>query len=133
MKWSTNINEFILREYYLITKLETDTVAYRQKLHEAFTRTYPDAEITEQRLADQRRAIIKNNLIPEARRRQIRQQVEELLEDHTNELNQDPREQAHTSTERPNINTETEANISTRTITTIDLTSTQTQEDIGNI
>ncbi|CAH1109132.1 unnamed protein product [Psylliodes chrysocephalus] len=65
MKWTNEINSFIMRSYYEITKLENDLTVYRYALHRAFTEKYPDLQhLTEQRIADQRRTIIKNTLIP---------------------------------------------------------------------
>jgi len=47
------MNTFIMRQYYTITKLETMKIGYRQKLHDRFTKQYPEMEISEQRIADQ--------------------------------------------------------------------------------
>lgn len=75
MKWTTEINEYIMRCYYNITKNETDVGAYRLLLHQAFLQKYPERQVTEQRIADQRRAIVQRNLVSEARLAQIRQEV----------------------------------------------------------
>ncbi|CAB3232935.1 unnamed protein product [Arctia plantaginis] len=65
MRWSKEVNLFIMRTYYQITKLETDMTTYRKQLHELFTRHYPDINVTEQRIADQRRTIVRNKLLTE--------------------------------------------------------------------
>ncbi|KAI5692968.1 hypothetical protein M8J75_004967 [Diaphorina citri] len=65
MKWTTELNTFIMRTYYHVTKLETDMTAYVRKMHEAFRAEYPDIEVSEQRIADQRRVIIRNKLLSE--------------------------------------------------------------------
>ncbi|KAG6439145.1 hypothetical protein O3G_MSEX000525, partial [Manduca sexta] len=63
MKWSNDVNIFIMRTYYYITKLETDFTTYRKRLHEYFTRSYPEVNVNEQRVSDQRRTIIRNKLL----------------------------------------------------------------------
>ena len=63
MKWTTDVNMFIMRTYYKITKLETDFTGYRDHLCEEFKKQYPYLEVTAQRISDQRRAIVRNNLI----------------------------------------------------------------------
>lgn len=81
MKWTTDVNEYILRTYYTITNMETNCKHYRDTLHRLFNEAYPDVEVCAQRIADQRRAIVKNNLLPQERIEQIRQEVEQLLQD----------------------------------------------------
>lgn len=44
MKWSTEVNEYILRTYYLITQLETNCKHYRDTLHKLFSEEFPDVE-----------------------------------------------------------------------------------------
>jgi hypothetical protein len=34
IQWSKEMNTFIMHQYYIITKLETTTIGYRQELHE---------------------------------------------------------------------------------------------------
>lgn len=69
------MNEQIMRCYYYVTKNETNLGAYRGPLHRAFLTKYPNHGLTEQNVADQRRSIIRNNLIPEHRLEQIKQEV----------------------------------------------------------
>uniref|UniRef100_A0A6P7H3N9 Uncharacterized protein LOC114345718 n=1 Tax=Diabrotica virgifera virgifera TaxID=50390 RepID=A0A6P7H3N9_DIAVI len=76
MKWTVSINENILRFYYKVTNLGQETIGYRQQLYAEFCRTYPDIQVSEQRVSDQYRVIIRNNLIPETRRNIIRSEVE---------------------------------------------------------
>ena len=59
-QWREETNTFIMRHYYIITKLETIKIGYRRELHDRFMRQYPEMEISEQRTADQRRAIVTN-------------------------------------------------------------------------
>src|SRR5690606_22886939 len=62
MSWSTEMNTIIMRLYYTVTNLETDMTMYRQKLYKQFKNLYPQLEVTEGRVADQRRAIVTRNL-----------------------------------------------------------------------
>ncbi|CAK1579245.1 unnamed protein product [Parnassius mnemosyne] len=63
MKWTSEVNTFIMRTYYYITKLETDLTTYRTLLHQKFTEQYPGINVSEQRLSDQRRVIVRNKLL----------------------------------------------------------------------
>ncbi|XP_063899231.1 uncharacterized protein LOC135119187 [Helicoverpa armigera] len=96
MRWSKEVNTFIMRTYLHITKLETDMTTYRQQLHELFTRQYPEINVTEQRISDQRRAIIRNKLLSQAEIEKLKEEVREQLE----HLNHNPPVETHsTSTE----------------------------------
>jgi hypothetical protein len=48
IQWSEEMNMFIMCQYYIITKLETQKIGYRRELHEKFMRQYPEMEISEQ-------------------------------------------------------------------------------------
>ena len=63
MKWSQDINIFLMRTYYKLTRLETDKAAYRDKMYQAFVENYPTIPVTAQRIADQRRSIVNNKLL----------------------------------------------------------------------
>lgn len=79
MKWTAELNSFIMRSYFKITKMETDLTTYRYALHRAFVEKYPELQhLTEQRIADQRRAILTKNLLAAPVLQQIRAEV--LLE-----------------------------------------------------
>ncbi|CAH2107788.1 unnamed protein product [Euphydryas editha] len=80
MKWSKEVNLFIMRTYYYITKLETDLTTYRKQLHELFSQNYPKINVTEQRIADQRRAIVKNNLLKQETLNIIKEEIKLQLE-----------------------------------------------------
>lgn len=91
MKWNKDVNIFIMRTYYLITKLETDFSTYRKELHELFSRKYPSIHVTEQRVADQRRTIVRNKLLSQDLLNQIKEEVKsqiEIEEEIANETNQ---------------------------------------------
>jgi hypothetical protein len=65
-KWIDEINQFLLCCYLRTTKLEKELIGYRQRIHQQFQTKYPQWQnITEQRPADQLRAIRRNNLTPE--------------------------------------------------------------------
>jgi Reverse transcriptase (RNA-dependent DNA polymerase) len=86
IKWTDNMNICVMRHYYRITLLETRIIGYRQELHQAFRREYPLIDVTEQRVADQRRVIIKNNMLAVDTLNTIRREVEnELQIDQENE------------------------------------------------
>jgi hypothetical protein len=63
-KWTMEMNIFIIREYFRITKLQDVVSTYRLDLFKAFQSKYPQFSVTIQNLADQRRAIMKKNYIP---------------------------------------------------------------------
>jgi len=79
MKWSTEVNKEVMRSYYTVTKLETDLVSYRSKLYEHFRNKFPDIDVTEQRVADQRRTIVVRSLIPPATLEKLKQEIAESL------------------------------------------------------
>lgn len=123
MKWSEEVNIFIMRSYYIITNMETDLTAYRNQLHQKFMEKYPTVNVSAQRISDQRRAIMRNNLIPAMTLAQIKSDVRNELQhitnqeaDHTREdnieleheiNNQQPRQQPESNAQEnqaPNIN-----------------------------
>jgi hypothetical protein len=80
MRWSNDVNLFIMRTYYQITKLETDLTTYRKLLHERFMTQYPGVNVSEQRVSDQRRTIIRNKMIPDEELAQMRGEIRLELE-----------------------------------------------------
>jgi hypothetical protein len=72
-KWTMEMNIFIIREYFRITKLQDVVSTYRLYLFKAFQSKYPQFPI--QNLADQRRAIMKKNYIPSAILEKIKNDV----------------------------------------------------------
>jgi len=84
MKWTQELNILIMRTYYHITRLETDSTAFRRRLHDAFVAHYPDITVTEQRIADQRRAILNNKFLSNEILQQIKREVREELERENN-------------------------------------------------
>ncbi|CAD6996044.1 unnamed protein product [Ceratitis capitata] len=78
-KWTTEVNEYLLRTYLQITKLETHRTLFRKRLREKFIVKYPQMDVSEQNLSDQIRAIRRHDYITEARREQIKQEVEQEL------------------------------------------------------
>ncbi|XP_054744487.1 uncharacterized protein LOC129248901 [Anastrepha obliqua] len=75
IKWTSEINEFLLRTYLQITKLETHRTLFRKRLREKFVEKYPQMNVSEQNLSDQLRAIRRHDYITEARREEITQEV----------------------------------------------------------
>jgi hypothetical protein len=74
-KWTMEMNIFIIREYFRITKLQDVVSTYRVDLFKAFQSKYPQFPVTIQNLADQRRAIMKKNYIPSAILEKIKNDV----------------------------------------------------------
>ncbi|CAK1595133.1 unnamed protein product [Parnassius mnemosyne] len=59
-KWTSEMNEFILRTYLYLTMMETDTEGYLQPLHMKFIEPFPDMQ--NKYLSVDRLEIIKNDL-----------------------------------------------------------------------
>jgi hypothetical protein len=59
---------------------------YRQKIYQAFVAQYPNIRVTEQRIADQRRAIIKRKLLSDITITRIQQEALNLLNDNQNNI-----------------------------------------------
>jgi len=65
MKWTDEINIFVMRAYYRITNLEIGFTAYRDQLCGEFIEKYPGTNVTALRISDQRRVIVRNHkLLP---------------------------------------------------------------------
>jgi hypothetical protein len=84
IQWSEEMNTFIMSHYYIITKLETIKIGYRRELYDMFTRQYPEMEISEQRIADQRRATVTRGLLSKPWLEEIRAQVAETFQTNVN-------------------------------------------------
>lgn len=81
-KWSKDINEAIIRTYLEVTEMEKNKTAYRKKLHVKIIGDHPEfAEVSEQRIADQRRIIVLNKLISEDRLQEIKNEVARMIAD----------------------------------------------------
>lgn len=78
MKWSPEVNMFIMKSYYQLTNLETNMKHYRDNLQKVFNEEY-QVNVCAQRIADQRRAIVKNRLLPPETVERIRNEVAESL------------------------------------------------------
>jgi hypothetical protein len=81
IQWSEEMNMFIMRQYYTITKYETMKIGCRRKLHDRFTRQYVEMEISEQRTDDQRWAIVTKGLLLKPWLEEIRAQVAETFKE----------------------------------------------------
>ncbi|CAH2216870.1 jg1580, partial [Pararge aegeria aegeria] len=80
IRWTDDINEAIIREYYKITQCESNKTAYRGPLHAAITSQFTQiSHVSEQRIADQRRFIVKNNRLAAEKILEIRNEVEHTL------------------------------------------------------
>ena len=72
-KWSREMNEYIMRCYYTIMMLEL-TMA-RKYVYEQFRIKYPEVKVSQQRIADQRRAIERNQLIKQDELDKIKEEI----------------------------------------------------------
>ena len=77
MMWTTEMNINVMRCYFTATHLETINTGYRFELHRLFIQIYPQLadQITEQRLIDQKRVIIKNKRLTTHEIEQIKEEI----------------------------------------------------------
>jgi len=54
-------------------------IGYRRELHDMFTRQYSEMEISEQRIADRRRAVVTKGILSKPWLEEIRAQVAESV------------------------------------------------------
>ena len=87
-KWTREMNMFIWRTYLVITELETIKLPHISTLHQKFTCQFPEMRVSKQRVGDQRRTIIRNQLLDTETLASIRADVEEMLQTsgHTQEV-----------------------------------------------
>lgn len=109
-KWSLDMNLHIMRLYYKITNNETDVSNYRTALHEAFSREYPNFPVTIQNLADQRRAIVKNNYIPQLTLEQLKNELSKTINPLPEDINNTPPNTLLTDTSVTNLSKTTSQN-----------------------
>lgn len=64
-KWSSDMNKFIWRTYLVVTEIETKIRGHLDILYKKFTDQYPNFDVSKQRIGDQRRAIVRNKLLPQ--------------------------------------------------------------------
>ncbi|XP_052756188.1 uncharacterized protein LOC128201893 [Galleria mellonella] len=103
INWTNDMNESIIRSYYKITQLETNKCAYRKQLHASVIDQFPQLEhLSEQRIADQRRAIIVNKYITDQRLEEIKREVESVLTTPYLQLSLENQICASTNSSRPN-------------------------------
>lgn len=76
IKWTTEMNEYVVREYIKATRRPEDRINYRQEMHKNFVAFYQNlTHLTEQNIADRRAAIYRTNLVSEERRNQIAAEI----------------------------------------------------------
>lgn len=74
--WSIEVNEFIVRCYYKITRLERTKTPYSKELHKAVIEHFPNLRTkTVQNIIDQRRSIFINNRLPADTINRIKREV----------------------------------------------------------
>lgn len=140
MKWDKEINMFIMRTYYSVTKLETDFTTYRQQMHQKFIEKYKNTEITEQRISDQKRFIIRNKRLSDEELKIIRDEVAKEIEREELQIsrgitrNTQYLNRAHTNIRRQNRSNRDNDLISSTIINTnVDLQVVQDKQPINEI
>ena len=87
-KWSKDMNSFIMRHYFILSELETNTKTYLTPLHARFIEQFPEMTIGKQRVGDQRRAIVQRQFLTKQEIETIKEEVRVLLQNqppsHTN-------------------------------------------------
>lgn len=81
IKWTTELNESIVRTYYYVTRCESMITGYRRDLYNSFVLNNPTLSyLSEQNVADRRAAIFRTNLITQTRRNEICAEVRARLD-----------------------------------------------------
>ncbi|CAK1594840.1 unnamed protein product [Parnassius mnemosyne] len=82
MTWTVDMNEHVMRCYYLSTKLDTHLVGYRSEMRKRFIERYPELteKVSEQRIADQKRVILNTKKISLLRLEQLKTEVARELQ-----------------------------------------------------
>ncbi|XP_015437850.1 PREDICTED: uncharacterized protein LOC107192997 [Dufourea novaeangliae] len=102
MKWTHEMNRHVMRCYYIATKLETINSGYRPQLHTLFIDKYPQlANLTQQRLMDQKRTLVTNNRIPRYEIQNIKEEAARALNTETNNTTPITSPQTRTQTQVP--------------------------------
>ncbi|VEN60233.1 unnamed protein product, partial [Callosobruchus maculatus] len=74
--WTRNMNEFVVRCYYRLTRLETSGEVYYKELHKKVTQEFPELrKKTVQNILDQKRSIFRNNRLDANTINRIRDEV----------------------------------------------------------
>lgn len=123
MKWDRDTNIFIMRTYFTVTKLETELTTYRHLLHREFIQQYPNCQVSEQRLSDQRRVIVRNKLLSDEIIQKIKDEVQ-------HQLNIDTHDEtiANAATDPTNNSTEVTSDEGSTPATTSSTTSEETTQ-----
>jgi hypothetical protein len=104
MKWSSDLNKFIMSSYYKCTQLETDCTLWRKKVYQMFVEKYPNLDVTEQRVADQKRAIERNSLLAKGIIDGIKAEVERELKSNGDAPNEDTHQEEEPETPESYVN-----------------------------
>ena len=81
IKRNEEMNTFIMCQYYITAKLESIKIGYRRELSDRFKRQNPEIEISEQRIANQGRAVVTKGLLSKPWLEEIRTQVAETFKE----------------------------------------------------
>ncbi|KAL0271977.1 UNVERIFIED_CONTAM: hypothetical protein PYX00_005123 [Menopon gallinae] len=75
IKWTVEMNQLIIRSYFTHSVSETVNSTYRRKIHADFIARFPHLFVSEQRVADQKRVILQNKLLPDSEIEKIKMEV----------------------------------------------------------
>ncbi|XP_055637371.1 uncharacterized protein LOC129776028 [Toxorhynchites rutilus septentrionalis] len=83
--WTHEMNEFVIRAYYICTALETD-MSGRPRILTMFEEAYPEfvGRLDQNAMNARRRAIVRNNMLSQTQVDEIKQQVQRELSSRTN-------------------------------------------------
>lgn len=75
MRWTRSMNIDVMRSFFRATECETQLTGYRNKFLFEWKKNYPQLEISEQRICDQRRVIINKKYLTDTEISQIKHEI----------------------------------------------------------
>ncbi|KAI4480736.1 hypothetical protein M0802_014116 [Mischocyttarus mexicanus] len=129
MQWSNEMIEHVMRCFFTATQLETIRSRYRPQQLQMFKQKYPDINVTEQLLIDQKRTIISNNRIPKARIQNIKEEIAKQLNNTQRRRTQTSQEPTRQLSPMNTQNTNTDHTTTPPHIPTNKNTQAQTERD----
>ncbi|XP_054746051.1 myb-like protein D [Anastrepha obliqua] len=103
MTWTREMNINVMRCYYKSTNIETNKTGYREDLHRLFVEIYPQyANITQQRVVDQKRTIVTNNRLTAVELQNIKEEIAKELQSGSQDNNNNSAIESQLETNNPN-------------------------------
>ncbi|XP_045535833.1 uncharacterized protein LOC123721337 [Papilio machaon] len=81
MRWTSELNESVMRAYYQATEVETNLTAYRGRMLSLFQVLQPNTAVTAQRLSDQVRVILRSRRLDDSVLDRLRTEIRSSLRD----------------------------------------------------